>query len=170
MKKLQNEQGFTLIEVVIALGVLAFGILSLMLLQTSGVRGNTTADITTVSTNDASDQIEKILGLPYEDSLLEPVTNREPITRKEDPITHKVEGWGKTINGWTCTGTDTLSGAGGNTDHCTVNGDYSVFWTISTGTDGRGYPIPNTKTVQMFVKQTTNVTEPVVFEYVKTNL
>lgn len=162
MKKLQNEQGFTLIEIVVALGVLAFGILSLMLLQTSGVRGNTTADITTVATNGASDQIEKILGLPYEDSLLEATTSREPLASEDD-------GWGETIKDWTCTGT-TLSGDGGDADHCIANGDYSVFWTISTGTDGRGYPIPNTKTVQMFVKQTTNVTEPIVFEYVKTNL
>jgi prepilin-type N-terminal cleavage/methylation domain-containing protein len=170
MKKLQNEQGFTLIEIVVALGVLAFGILSLMLLQTSGVKGNTTADITTVATNGASDQIEKILGLPYEDPLLEATASREPITRKEDPITHKVEGWGETIEDWACTDTDVFTGTGTEVDHCIVNDDYSVFWTISTGDTGRGYPIPNTKTVQMFVKQTTNVTEPIVFEYVKTNL
>lgn len=163
MKKLQNEQGFTLIEIVIALGVLAFGILSLMLLQTSGVRGNTTADITTVATNGASDQIEKILGLPYEDSLLEATASRTPLTSG-------TSSWGKKTEDWACTDTDVFTGTGTEVDHCIVNDDYSVFWTISTGDTGRGYPIPNTKTVQMFVKQTTNVTEPIVFEYVKTNL
>ena len=163
MKKLQNEQGFTLIEVVIALGVLAFGILSLMLLQTSGIKGNTAADITTVATNDASDQIEKILSLSYEDSLLETTKQRMPITRG-------TSSWADTIKGWKCSDTNVLSGDGGNTDHCTANEDYSVFWTISTGTNGKGYPIPNTKTIQMFVKQTTNVTEPIVFEYIKSNL
>lgn len=163
MKKLQNEQGFTLIEVVIALGVLAFGILSLMLLQTSGIKGNTAADITTVATNDASDQIEKILSLSYEDSLLETTKQRMPITRG-------TSSWADTIKDWKCSDTNVLSGDGGNTDHCTANEDYSVFWTISTGTNGKGYPIPNTKTIQMFVKQTTNVTEPIVFEYIKSNL
>jgi prepilin-type N-terminal cleavage/methylation domain-containing protein len=163
MKKLQNEQGFTLIEIVVALGVLAFGILSLMLLQTSGVRGNTTADITTVATNGASDQIEKILGLPYEDSLLEATASRTPLTSG-------ASSWGEKIEDWACTDTDVFTGTGTEVDHCIVNDDYSVFWTISTGDTGRGYPIPNTKTVQMFVKQTTNVTEPIVFEYVKTNL
>ncbi|MBM9521188.1 prepilin-type N-terminal cleavage/methylation domain-containing protein [Desulforhopalus vacuolatus] len=158
MKKLQNEQGFTLIEIVVALGVLAFGILSLMLLQTSGIRGNTTADITTVATNDASNQIEKILGLSYDDSLLETTTVR-------DPLTSGSSGWGEKTKNWTCTGTDVFSDTGDEVDHCIANGDYSIFWTISTG-----YPIPNTKTIQMFVKQTANVTEPVVFEYIKSNL
>ncbi len=60
-----NEKGVTLIEVVISLAVLAFGILSLMLLYTSGIRGVSKAQTLTRKTNRATAQIEEIMSMKY---------------------------------------------------------------------------------------------------------
>ncbi len=61
------QEGFTLIEVVIALGVLSIGILSVMVMQVMGIRGNSTANTITIESNWASDRIERLLTVNYDD-------------------------------------------------------------------------------------------------------
>ncbi len=63
----KSEQGFTLIEVIIAFGVLAIGILSMFALLTQGIRGNATANRITTELVHGSDIIEEILGRDYFD-------------------------------------------------------------------------------------------------------
>jgi len=60
-----NEKGFTLIEVTIALAVLAIGILSMYVLQLSAIRGNSTANSITTAANWGADQLENIYGMDY---------------------------------------------------------------------------------------------------------
>ncbi len=60
-----NNKGVTLNEVLISLAVLAFGILSLMLLYTSGIRGVTKAQSLTRKNNQATAKIEKIMSMKY---------------------------------------------------------------------------------------------------------
>ena len=60
-----NEEGFTLIEVIIALGVVAIGILSLMALQLNTIKGNAFANTMTRATYTGSDVIELLLAMPY---------------------------------------------------------------------------------------------------------
>ena len=64
---INNQNGFTLIEVVIALGVFAFGILALILLQTSSIKGNATANIISTEASWAEDRIERILAMDFDD-------------------------------------------------------------------------------------------------------
>ncbi len=61
-----NQKGFTLIEVVIALGVLSIGILALMVMQFSGIKGNATANTITSAAVLAGDRIEQIFGMDYD--------------------------------------------------------------------------------------------------------
>jgi prepilin-type N-terminal cleavage/methylation domain-containing protein len=56
--KFGKQDGFSLIEAMVALIILAVGLLALALLQTTAIRGNTLASKSTVATQLAQDQLE----------------------------------------------------------------------------------------------------------------
>ncbi len=57
--KLKTEDGFSLIEVMVALTILAVGLLALALLQTTAIKGNSLAAKSTVATQLSQDQLEQ---------------------------------------------------------------------------------------------------------------
>ena len=59
-----NEQGFTLLEVLIALLVLAIGLLGLAALQTTGLRSNQMASMRTLATEAAYDITDRMRANP----------------------------------------------------------------------------------------------------------
>jgi type IV pilus modification protein PilV len=54
-----GEEGFSLIEVLVSLAILAVGLLGLALLQVTAIKGNATASKSTVATGLAQDQLER---------------------------------------------------------------------------------------------------------------
>ncbi len=91
MKIISNEKGFTLIEVVIALGVFAIGIISFLVMQMSGIKGNATANSITSASVFAGDRIEQILAMDYEDPDLDPGTHSQTSPDGTYTITWTVE-------------------------------------------------------------------------------
>jgi prepilin-type N-terminal cleavage/methylation domain-containing protein len=75
MKTLRSQSGFTLIETIISLGILAFGILTVFAMQTLGIKGNATANIITEESGWANHQIERLIGLDYEHADLDTGTS-----------------------------------------------------------------------------------------------
>ena len=67
-----NEGGFTLIEVIVAIGILSFGILAVATMQVSAIRGNAVAEWDTEATTWAGDQVENLACLDWDEAL--PVT------------------------------------------------------------------------------------------------
>jgi type IV pilus modification protein PilV len=67
MDKLKKENGFTMIEVLIALTIFAVGLLAVAALQTSAINMNSTSNKLTNLSTVAMDQIEKLSALPYTD-------------------------------------------------------------------------------------------------------
>ncbi len=65
-----DQEGFTLIEAVIAIAVLSIGILSVSLMQTGAVRGNARAIQITTASAWAGDRMERLNGLGYDDVLM----------------------------------------------------------------------------------------------------
>jgi type IV pilus assembly protein PilV len=71
VQKKDIERGFTLLEVIVAISILTVGLLAVASMQASAIRGNTLAGGVTEATNWASDQIEKLVELPYNDGRLQ---------------------------------------------------------------------------------------------------
>ena len=115
MRTLKKEEGFTLIEVLIALSIFAVGMLAVAAMQTTSIRVNSSAGKMTTSITLAQDQMEKFLNIPYTDPQLAQagspftlpanadgyvvswnVTDDSPISNKKT-ITITVTGRGKTL-------------------------------------------------------------------------
>lgn len=70
MKKILSQDGFTLLEALIAMVILTVGILSLFTLQLSAINGNAKANQLTIATSVANDCFERLWHTPYDDALL----------------------------------------------------------------------------------------------------
>jgi prepilin-type N-terminal cleavage/methylation domain-containing protein len=70
LKKKRIESGFTLLEVIVGISILTFGILAVASMQISAIRGNAFArDVTEASTL-VGDQLEFLMTLGWNDALL----------------------------------------------------------------------------------------------------
>ena len=70
MDKLKKENGFTLLEVLVAITIFAVGLLGLAALQNSAIKMNSTSNKLTNLSTVAMDQIERLSALPYADAAL----------------------------------------------------------------------------------------------------
>jgi type IV pilus assembly protein PilV len=65
-----GERGFTLLEVIVAISILTFGLLAVASMQMTAIRGNYNASNITEATTVAQDRLENLMGLLYSDPLL----------------------------------------------------------------------------------------------------
>jgi type IV pilus assembly protein PilV len=75
MEKWKKENGFTLIEILIALTIFAVGLLAVAAMQNSAVRMNATAGKLTHLATWGMDKIEELSALPYADPSLDSAGN-----------------------------------------------------------------------------------------------
>jgi type IV pilus assembly protein PilV len=101
MKKKKKEDGFTLIEVLIAITIFAVGLLAVAAMQTSAIKMNSTAGKLTNLSTWGMDKIEELSTLQYTDPWLEAAGNPPG-------------------------GTDSA----GNS-HEETSGDYTISWTVN---------------------------------------
>ena len=106
IKKSQKDQGFTLIEVLIAITIFAVGLLAIAAMQASAIRVNSTAGQITTRMTWAQDKLEELMALPYSDPWIEDLG---------DPPS----------------GTDT---AGNAHQETTSDGIYTISWTVTDDT------------------------------------
>lgn len=142
----EREEGFTLIEVLVAMAILAIGIFTMYTMQTKSILFNSKADRITTSANWASNYIEQLLSQPYDVS-----TNK---------LLHDTDGDGD--GGSYDSDEDGVDDNGNNfgLDDATVktadhyetspDGNYTIFWNIADDE-----PVPNCKTIQVIVKANT---------------
>jgi len=70
-----TADGFTLIEVLIAMAIFAIGILAVASMQIKAINGNTSAKIQTAETRLAAERMERLVGLPYDHEDLNQLNN-----------------------------------------------------------------------------------------------
>ena len=70
IKKLRNDKGYTLIEILIAIAILAVGMLAIATMQISSIRVNDTARRMTRRATIAQDRLEYIMSLKYTHAVL----------------------------------------------------------------------------------------------------
>jgi type IV pilus assembly protein PilV len=77
-KALKKKDGFTLIEVLIALTIFAVGLLAIAALQTSAIRMNSTGNRLTELSILGIDKYEELMSLPYSSPWLDAVNSTTP--------------------------------------------------------------------------------------------
>ena len=76
-KKGIDEEGFTLLEIIVAISILTIGILAVASMQGSSIRGNDLAGDLSEASCIATDQMEKLIQEDYEDV----VSSASPVTQ-----------------------------------------------------------------------------------------
>ena len=81
-KRCDANQGYTLIEILIAMAIFAIGILAIFSMQMTATSSNALARGLTENYTAAMDKVEELLALPYNDADLAPA---------EDPAPHSAD-------------------------------------------------------------------------------
>jgi type IV pilus assembly protein PilV len=82
-----NEQGFTLIEILVSMVIFSIGILAIASIQVWAMKLTSTAGDTTVQAVEAQNKLEELFALPYDDPWLEAAGN--PPGEDSDENTHQ---------------------------------------------------------------------------------
>jgi len=154
MKTLQTENGFTLIEALVAMVVLSIGIFSLYSMQLNGIRGNSKANTLTTAATWNADQVEQMIGVQYSDATVKDTDG--------DGTNHDLDQNGIDERGNNF-GLDDITIATADGNFATPDGRYLVLWNVAVD-----LPMPNLKTIRVHVlDQTNRLTKPVTFTYIK---
>ena len=121
-----NHQGFTLIEVLVAIVIMAIGILSVITMQLTSIGGNLNANNISVASGWAADRIEQIFSMDY-----------------EDPDLNDDDGNG-------AAGLNTTDGSADGTAD-SPDGFYTIYWNVIDDKNPSDLKMPNTKTIRIIV-------------------
>jgi prepilin-type N-terminal cleavage/methylation domain-containing protein len=107
MRKKNKEGGFTLLEVIVAIAILTFGILAVASMQAASIRGNAFSNSATEGLTWAGDEVERLVALPWDDPLLQDTDGD---------------------------GAPGLGDIDGNADNNNVQGKYTINWNVAENT------------------------------------
>ena len=108
IKKSQKDQGFTLIEVLIAITIFAVGLLAVAAMQISAINVNSTAGQITTRITWAQDKLEELMALPYSDPWIEDLGDPPSGTDSDGNAHQETTSDGYTIS-WTVTDNTPIS-------------------------------------------------------------
>ena len=135
MKIYNSQNGFTLIEVMIAIALLTIGILGAAAMQISSIGGNNLASRLTSAANWASDTHETLMALPYTVAVTDPLLL--------DNNANGFAGLDNTVADPTAIPPIPQADGGPLSQ-----GDYTIFWNVADD-----YPIVNCKTIRVLVRR-----------------
>jgi type IV pilus assembly protein PilV len=148
MKENSDQQGFTLIEILAAIVVFAFGGLALYRLQASIIATNALSNRLTQATVLAQERMESLMALPYNSPLLNDtndnggrITNRDTNADGIDDRGPEFDfGLNDTVDASDKVVADTTA------SNTTYGITYNIYWNIALD-----QPITNTKTIRVIV-------------------
>jgi prepilin-type N-terminal cleavage/methylation domain-containing protein len=130
IKKRRNEKGFTLLEVIVSISVLTIGLLAVTSMQGSNITRNKFAGGVTEATSWASDQIEKLMILPYDHAdLVDTDGDGTDQDANDDGIDDDGGDFGlqDTVDE---DNPDVLTA-----DHRLKRGKYTIYWNVAVGVE-----------------------------------
>ncbi|MEA3359635.1 MAG: prepilin-type N-terminal cleavage/methylation domain-containing protein [Thermodesulfobacteriota bacterium] len=147
--KINSDNGFTLIEILIAISILSIGIFSVASMQISAIKGNSSADRLTRATTIAQDKIEQLISVPYNNADLQDI-NGDGNAGLRNPF--------PPLPALAIPDTNTYP-----TDYQITDGEYTVYWNISVDD-----PMDNNKIINVIVTWPyKGTTRNVVIRYIK---
>ena len=154
-----DEQGFTLIEILIAITIFAIGILAVGKMQITAIQGNSRANYLTEAATIAQSKMEELISLDYNDSLLDDDdsdgTNQDA---DDDGIDDGGNDFGLNDNTGNADGSEQYQAVG--------NLQYNIFWNIALDE-----PTTDTKIIKVIVTWTHGgLTRNVSLEAVKVRI
>ena len=142
MNSPKKEAGFTLLEVLVAIAILAFGLLAVATMQAWSIKGNSQAIGITEGITLAQDKIEEFISLDYNHTDLSD-TDNDGTTQDTAPDDGVDDDGGNF-------GLDNTTGAGiAAADHTDSYGRYNIYWNVAVDE-----PINNIKTIRVIVEWT----------------
>ena len=143
----RNNQGFTIIEILIALAIFAVGFLALSSMQITAINTNTNTRYSTTVINIAKDRAEELMALPYSNVNLigspapgttyAPAANADLIDNNED----------------------------GQIDEAGESGHITITWTVIDD-----QPRAGTKSVRVTAVRTGKGQRRASFDFIKANM
>jgi type IV pilus modification protein PilV len=167
MKIIDDENGFTLIEVLVAMVILSIGILSMYSMQITSIRGNSTASQITIAATAGANQIENIFAMDY-DQLVDLDGDGTDEDGDDDGIDDDGANFGLQDTQCCSDGNDpdgnAVAGCTAKADGCAAGPTgYAIYWNVAVDE-----PMPAAKRVVVTVARTDRgVRKNVEFEYMK---
>ncbi len=156
MKEHNNDAGFTLIEVIVALAVLSIGIFSLYSMQITSMDGNSKANLITNAASWGADQTEQIMGLDYDGYATS-------VDKEKDALTFDLQEREADQDG--LNGINDATQATADWWDNSADGNFILYWNIVDD-----YPMTDTKTIRVLIRDTrNNLNNIVVVDYIKNN-
>ncbi|WP_051305292.1 prepilin-type N-terminal cleavage/methylation domain-containing protein [Desulfogranum mediterraneum] len=153
-----SQQGFTLIEALVAMLVLTTGIFSLYSMQISAIQGNSKAQVITTASNWAAIQVEDILTRPYEEIT---DANGDGNSANEDSSGN--DGIDDVLGNGADFGLDNVTAATADGSFNSPDSRYTIFWNVADGV-----PVAGSKTVRIHVQDNNNIMRSMVtYNYIK---
>ena len=125
ISKEKYDSGYTLIETMIAIAIFAIGFLAIASLQIAASKTNRAGSDYTQATTIATDRMERLMALPYDDGDLDPAANPHPAPPDDQQGKYNIQ--------WDVTETDL--NADGTNDAKIVN--MTITWNRLGNSDGR---------------------------------
>ena len=160
-----KDEGYTLVEVLIALGILGFGLLAVATMQVTAIRTNARARGLSQGVTLAQATVEKLINLPYNHALLNDTNDDGGSTTVQDSDQNGVDDddEGSPVDGIANFG---LNQTGGSADQSQTNGRYNIFWNVAVN-----QPRPKSKTVRVIVTWTERKKgKRILLDFVRANL
>lgn len=152
---INNTSGFTLIEAIIAMLVLVIGIFAMYSMQVSSLQGNARANYITQASTWASDKIEEITNLAYDDLL-----DTDGDGTGQDPNSDGIDNNGGDF------GLPDATAATADFSVSSPDNLYTVFWNIADN-----HPMENLKTVRIIVRYNAwGQSRSVTMDYIKASM
>lgn len=149
----RDERGFTLLEAVVAMSILAAGILTVCMMQVSAMRASATAYDRTEANSIATALIESFQSLPYDDSLLDDTADGGDLpSNADDTCRHYVKNASKKLDRIMRNMIDVPSGAEAGVVEDKSGTRYNLSWAVQEETaqvDGQSKSIR--KTIRVFM-------------------